>query len=219
MARILVGREQKVFSMNLYALVSRSRYFRGVFLGTQKNTLYTGLRMPNEDPEVFALYEQLIYNGSIPFAVRTTRGPEEENSLLKCARCERKTCDKEYQLLCGLYVLAEKFLDLDARNKAIAALHAKMKNSHNRDVGPRSSFCYPSPKAISIMYNGTIEPSYGRRLLTIGIVYHSSGDAMLPNTDLVPATFFRDIARVAMLMKKDNIHERCFALESFIAQS
>lgn len=36
-------------------------------------------------------------------------------------------CEEEYKLLCGLYVLAEKMMDLKARNQTVDALYYKMK--------------------------------------------------------------------------------------------
>jgi hypothetical protein len=79
----------------------------------------------------------------------TLQNDEAVEDSFKFCQTENE-CGKEYKLLCCLYILAQKMMDLKARNQTIDALYYKMQVELAKTEDPTYR-CLPTVEAINIM--------------------------------------------------------------------
>jgi hypothetical protein len=99
--------------------------------------------LPEDDPAIFALYLNLLYCGLIPTKDTTA-----------------ETTNDEYGRLIRLYVLCEKFQDLEAKNTVMTAIF--MKSNETLSNGLRY---FPGVSDITYLYNRTPAGCLARNLL------------------------------------------------------
>jgi hypothetical protein len=171
MIKIYVGPEKRPFVMHEAALTARSCFFAAAMKGNWKEAQEKVVRLVEDDPDAFALYEQLVYTGSIPAMNKDQQRfgkLQPDQSFTSCLRPE--LCAKEYEALCGLYVLATKLQDEAARDSTVNGIVAKFKEEYEKISGSCSHLrirrlCFPSTAAINTMYNNTATECGGRKAI------------------------------------------------------
>lgn len=157
-------------------------------------------------PEVFALYEQLVYTGAIP-----GRSRDDMYGIY----ANHGGCARGFQSLCELYILSDKLQDTGAKNAALSALIIKANEEHSaaRYLSHMDKEkCFPPAEMITRMYEGTHEGSLGREFLADCYAYHASDlPKMLPPMEDVHMVFFRDIAMAAL--EKESSRRRTLLAE------
>jgi hypothetical protein len=153
-------------------ICARSNFFRNARSGNSKEVQEKTVNLPEDDPTIFALYEQLLYSGCLP--------SESETSAVD-------DIVKEYATLCSLYVLSSKLQDVDSKRVAIDALlgmsRAMMSN------GQRTC---PLLQHVEIIYYGTHGPCAARRLMVDIYTYRASEDWLEKE---FPPDFVFDLAK------------------------
>ncbi|KAF1950232.1 hypothetical protein CC80DRAFT_554463 [Byssothecium circinans] len=166
--KIVVGEEKTVFSIHEAVLTARSKFFKNAMTGNWKEAEDKAVKLPEDDPDVFALYEQIVYTGKIPAYDDTG----DERRDIYCQGWDR--FQKGYEILCSLFVLAERLQDMNAKNMATDAILNKYFHGHNllkKNDTSGASACLPGKDAINIMCEGTPAPSPGRDVLVDLFVY------------------------------------------------
>jgi hypothetical protein len=180
------------------------------------------VNLPKDDPEAFALYSQLVYTGRIPGM--NDNAPERGKTTNdgKNHTCStRNECEKEYRLLCGLYVLAEKMIDSQAKNHTIEALYFKIKQEGAINDEPTLG-CLPSTEAINIMYDGTAVNCSGRKILVWSYMSEGS-EAFLQKTTTeedLPSQFLQDLVYELMLLRRYHTikYTRGFKVDRYLCE-
>jgi hypothetical protein len=146
------------------------------------------------DPEVFALYVQLLYTGHIPskLAVYSSR--------------------EEHSLLSKLYVLTCKFQDIAGQNATLGAMYAK-----SQELFVKTVVALPRSEAVAIIYSGTTGPCAARRLIVDLYISMGGGVLMQQPKDELPLEFMGELALSLMecrstmcsymIKPKDKYHE------------
>jgi hypothetical protein len=84
-------------------------------------------------------------------------------------------CEKQYELLYGLYVLAEKLMDRKAKNRTVDALKSKIiMECAEVDYEHSDYRCLPRNKAINIMFNGSPDLCHGQWVIIDAYVFYGS---------------------------------------------
>ncbi|KAF2704198.1 hypothetical protein K504DRAFT_442237 [Pleomassaria siparia CBS 279.74] len=137
------GDSKQSFAIHQALICARSRFFEKALNGKWKEAEEKVVKLPEDDPIAFGLYEQLLYTGSLPSK------PEATGS----------GASQEYVILSKLYVLAVKVQDIHAKCAATNAMLSRIREIQN---GKRA---LPDATAINIIYAGTPGPCAARRLL------------------------------------------------------
>lgn len=192
MIRIIVGPEEQRFSIHEALLTARSTFFKNIMTRDCVEAESKTVKLPDEvDPETFALYEQLVYTGMIPGKRFDTEMYAEEPAR---NREPHEFCAKEYENLCGLYILCERIEDPEGKTAALTALVTKLNDEHVDENRNRIG-CFPGKKAINIMYEGTTEYNLGRDVLVDAYAeFAKDVPREMPAAKEVPVEFFRDLA-------------------------
>jgi hypothetical protein len=187
--------ECREFSIHEALLIARSEFFKNAMNGDWKEAEEKLIKLPEDDPDTFALYEQLVYTGCVPafgeFTDRVFR------CFDKSTVCNQKdVCEAEYTSLARLYVLAEKLQDIEAKNASVRALISKVNHEGQHiddiDLGP----CLPSLTTIKTIYEGTTKDCPGRRALQDCYVWYGQENSLDEITDgkQLPREFLYDLA-------------------------
>ncbi|KAF2122088.1 hypothetical protein BDV96DRAFT_682101 [Lophiotrema nucula] len=176
------GDKTKTFSADKSLLSNSSESFSRALKKEWKEGEENLVTLPEDDPEIFALYLQAVYHAIIP--TMRTQNAQEEDSCCQVAR-------EEYEKLCDLYVLVEKLQDNNVKNLVIVALSEAL-----RTVRLDGSRYVPDAKAVASAYDGTPEGSPLRAFLRDCWVYEAAWD-YTSEPHLFPQSFLYDVA-VAM---------------------
>jgi hypothetical protein len=145
------------------------------------------VKLPEDDPEIFAIYFNLVYTN------RTA------TILSAVSPRERKEIGAEFDLLAKLYVLAEKLQDKNAKNTIVKALKA---TSLESDSAGNSYL--PGWKTILIIYAGTTSGSLARESLVGLYAMENLGLVnLVKDADKVPKVFLIDMAVAFQLESED----------------
>lgn len=161
------------------------------------------MRLPEEDPEIFALYIELVYTGAIPYMIKSDE-KDDWSCRSDADRGHHDSCVEEYNTLCKLYALAEKVEDTKAQIATITALAEKIDDSIIHAACVNTKFCFPPVESINIMYENTRPYSAGQKLLAHTYARHSEDGNPLPNVDQVPPLFLFDVAEIALEIRDYN---------------
>lgn len=111
------------------------------------------MNLPDDDADCFGVYANVLYTGKLAV-----------NSTLRFSMDKKKL---EECMLCRIYVLAEKLLHTNAKNRAMQAL--LFLNDHS----PWPFFRH-SVIATGVIYDGTLPASMARKLLLDLFTYRDS---------------------------------------------
>jgi hypothetical protein len=170
---VIVGKneDKQTFWIHRGIVCERSAFFKGALGGTWREAIDQKIHLPEDDPKIFALYQHLIYNGTLP-----TRGYPEEECPAECPAENNESSSHpsddsillpnigpEYEVLTTLYVFCEKILDRDSKRTVLDAIIGRA----NERVLPHvpCSILFPDEKHINIIYDGTAEGDKARQVL------------------------------------------------------
>lgn len=155
--KIRVGDSEKYqdFVAHESFLTSRSEFFRLALKKEWKEAESRLVKLPDDDPYIFAIYLNVVYTGH----VNTVRMPQEEVKALD-EHTFRVHLANEYRDLLHLYILAEKLQDIEAKNAAITAVVEVAQVTSGE-----GTWMAPGLSVADIVYEGTPEGSPLRRLL------------------------------------------------------
>ncbi|KAH4220986.1 hypothetical protein HBI06_162130 [Parastagonospora nodorum] len=123
-------------------LTSRSEFFRRAMNGSWTEAESRVVKLPEDEPAIFAIYLNLEELASLEFLAFSN------------------LITPEYEDIFRMYVLAEKLQDKGAKNGALAAavsVSEVMDSANNSTV--------PAAEIANLVYKGTPEGSPGRRLV------------------------------------------------------
>ncbi|KAJ4338012.1 hypothetical protein N0V95_008185 [Ascochyta clinopodiicola] len=156
--------------------------------------------LSDDEPEVFALYLNLIYKNVLPTMDLT----EKEFGALPPVDIVMHI-DKEYTTLFKLYILAEKLQDDLTKDEAITAVFQLSQVRAGRKI------CIePAPETVKLVYNATPQCSPSR-LLCVDIWKVGSRDLMEIWRMRFPKEFLFDLAmayRHELLEASENVTNR-----------
>ncbi|KAF1920334.1 hypothetical protein BDU57DRAFT_544064 [Ampelomyces quisqualis] len=206
------GRPAQTFYLHAALITSRSRFFAKA-LRDAKNTGETNdgqpaksstssaqwregeegvVKLPFDEPEVFAAYAQLIYHGTVP----DYDGPHE--LVGDSCEGEERACDKEiiaasdkmYSILGRLYVLCEKIQDAVAKPILLVAFVDAAKVLR----GNGSNY-YPDDPTVTAIYSGTSPSDPLRKYLVENYVYFGWSSWIPKAYSDLPHEFLFDVLR------------------------
>jgi hypothetical protein len=208
--KIIVGEGEDIqdFRIHESVLTARSKFFKAA-MGTRWRTAKEKtVNLPEDDPEAFQLYTQLVYTDRIPGMnddiPNKVDGVEESyESRITLDKCgSPNACEADYQMLCRLYVLAEKLMDVKAKNYTMEALYSKIQVECSKCKNPQDT-CLPCVDAITIMYNGTSKYCAGRQILLTTYIHFANGETYaekFSHNDL-PEDFLRDLVEGLLISR------------------
>lgn len=135
------------------------------------------IRLPEDDPEIFATYVNLVYTN----VVATSRNDPPEG---------RESVAEEYETLSKLYVLSEKLCDIPTKNATLEAIFVL--RSKLDAAGKKWS---PTAEAAATIYAGSPAGCPGRRLM-VDMFTCVDAQYVEANAALLPRDFFVDLALV-----------------------
>jgi hypothetical protein len=218
MVKVVVGenRGTRDFVIHEALLTSRSRFFKKAMAGDWKEAEEKLVKLPEDDPAIFALYEQLVYTGRIPAFDGQPEPIEEEKSDGDFDDDDSNYDDDndgdddndsdgdgdndEYESLAELYVLAEKLQDLGAKNTTVKAIIAKITHEgaiiNDCGEGP----CLPGAVAIKTMYEKTPGHCAGRQIFLDSFVYYAQDYPIfrMDQADILPREFLCEMVDNAL---------------------
>ena len=150
-----------------------AEFFRRALNGNWAESNDRIITMREDDPEIFAKYLHVVYTKKFPAILNTVSISDQISN--------------EYVLLAQIYVLAEKLQDTSTKNAIVKAM---VETSEKRNEDGIKGI--PSPDAVSVIYNGTLRGSAGRRLLADLWTYADDED-LRRNIDKLPKDFLGDL--------------------------
>ncbi|KAF9701867.1 hypothetical protein EKO04_000877 [Ascochyta lentis] len=188
--RIDVGQEgnQKTFVTNPNVLTTRSQFFKKALSGVWQESYDRVVKLPDDHPEVFALYIHYIHAGTLPVTPDTNSSVQEGH--------------EENKALAQLYVLAEKLQDTMTKNTVIKAFLVIILMCREDGVARHK----PKAEAIKIIYDGTPAGSMARKLFVDVYVY----DIVVgwdPKDPSWPQEFLVEIA--AEFLTHHEVYRKC----------
>lgn len=203
MLKILVGEKEQVFVIHEGVLTTRSKFFKNAMQKGWKEAEDKIVKLPEDDPTAFELYEQLVYAGHVP-GLDDTIMETRWDMLIDVCKAPR-VCEDEYVALCQLYVLAEKLQDLQAKNSTTKALLSRFRCEYD---AVNDNACLPCAHAINIMYRNTPTMCPGREVLVDLYVWYGGAYAIMEAEEecseygSLPGDFLRDVAYKAIHIRK-----------------
>lgn len=154
--------------------IIRAEFFRRALNGNWAESDDRIIKLREDDPEIFAKYLHVVYTNKFPAILNT-------NSI-------SKQIFNEYMIMAQIYVLAEKLQDASTKNAVVKSM---MKTSQKKNEDGHKEM--PGPDVISIIYNGTLRGSAGRRLLA-DLLTDVDDEGLRRNIDKLPKDFLGDLA-------------------------
>ena len=149
------GADQQEFVVHESFLTDRSEFFRAALSGDRWTETETReIKFPEDKPHIFALYLKYVYTGKLG-----TIHAELDDAFSMDTSTFENILGAEYEDLFRFYILAEKFLDVAAKNTSIRAVIA------TRGIKHSNGTCGPGYYQLAVVYEGTPVNSPCRRIL------------------------------------------------------
>lgn len=157
-----------------HLLVKQSAYFREE-IGDSAH-----LRLGDDftERDIFELYVKYLYSGKIHCKI-DDGGTDDGGS----------SNGKEYELLCGLFVFAEKVQDVSTQNAVMDALLCKYDSVDDQD-----QHWLPPDNVVAEVYSWISEGSPIRRFLVDVCTWASEPKLLMENSDNLPKDFLLELA-------------------------
>jgi hypothetical protein len=154
--RVGQARKTKDFVAPRSFLTTRSEFIRRAMNGSWKEAATRIVKLPEDNPETFAIYINFVYSGQLSTATKTSGELEIMNSDEASNEIR-----KEHRTLFQVYVLAEKLQDVAIKNATVeATLALSQLLDRNRQ------WTVPAWHTINIVYDGTLPNNPARRFVT-----------------------------------------------------
>lgn len=141
---IVVGEEKRIFDVHEDLIRASSAFFDRAMAGPWKEAQDRTVSLPDDDPEIFALYVHWLYYGTLPVCCDEPGLPG----------------NAEYLALVKAYILGDKILDYSFQN---AAIEAMVEKSHS--TAQDGKRWYPVGEVIEFAYDHTNPSDLLRELL------------------------------------------------------
>ncbi|KAF2026727.1 hypothetical protein EK21DRAFT_115563 [Setomelanomma holmii] len=203
--KVVVGQGEDIreFVVRESQVATRSKSFSDALREGPKDTAEIVLELPDDDPQVFALYSKLLDTGTVPalqeIQNRTHIG---DDGHIYCRN--RSACMIEYHTLVGLYVFARQIADVKAQNAAIDGVIAKVTHESTTVVNPHAGPCLPTVGAIKTMYSQTKKHCPGRQAILDCFVWYGQAETLHECGSWIeapPEEFMLDLARNLMSLR------------------
>lgn len=146
----MVGPERKPFTVHELIICASSPLFKSAMSGPWKESKEHVVNLPEDDPNIFALYSHWLYYAKIPVRIEGATEAKPGQRL-----------NEEYRELIRAYILGDKLLDIKFQNSVIDAIVETSSTIHPQD----GRAYYPNIPEINIAYENTTESSKIRSLL------------------------------------------------------
>jgi hypothetical protein len=152
------GDKRTIFRVHMALLTARSDFFKKALNGKWMEAEEKIVRLPEDDPTVYATYVHHLYTGELVVQ------PDEQKPV-------KELLSEQHRMLCSVYVLAEKILDIETKN---AVFHAMLEMRYTKQSNGK--ICGPSCDGVNVIYKGTVVGSPARRLMVDLYSYRVKGD-------------------------------------------
>lgn len=173
---LLVGPEEQKMLVHSPKITAHSEFFTAALKKEWIEGQSREIKLPEEEPEAMACYIEYAYLDKLPTDIYTTASP----GLAK---------EQGYNILAQIYVLAERLLDSNCRNRILQEF-IRLRDLECENDAKWNPVWVP----INIIYNGTTTGSPARRLLVDIHASVASETWYLPDLNVVPA-FLMDLVR------------------------
>jgi hypothetical protein len=121
------------------------------------------VKFPEDDPNTFEMYLQLLYGDVVPFEPTVNIYVDSEQHIKKTQEDLKAEVNllvgREYTNLSRLYVFCEKVQDLVSKNLVITAFVEQMNKTRLNEL-----VLYPGQNSINIVFEGTVRGDCLRKL-------------------------------------------------------
>jgi hypothetical protein len=152
------GDKRTIFRVHMALLTARSDFFKKALNGKWMEAEEKIVRLPEDDPTVYATYVHHLYTGELVVQ------PDEQKPV-------KELLSEQHHMLCSVYVLAEKILDIETKN---AVFHAMLEMRYTKQSNGK--ICGSSCDGVNVIYKGTVVGSPARRLMVDLYSYRVKGD-------------------------------------------
>lgn len=184
MVTIRVGKEpdQEEFIAHESFLTCRSEFFRRAMNGHWDEAETRVIKLPDDQPKVFAVYLDCVYNSPLMSELleKTSTGPLERME-------EYRLADIDIKSLCQLYILADKLLDAITKESAMRLLFKvfEYKTSDGKMFAMHATH-------VSFVYDNTTEHSQ-LRCFTVDLWQDRSRESLRKSRYKLPTDFLVDL--------------------------
>ncbi|KAF2660744.1 hypothetical protein K491DRAFT_711638 [Lophiostoma macrostomum CBS 122681] len=188
---VTVGRDEhtKRFLVHTSVICKRSKFFEKAMNGDWKEAQDKNIKFPEDDPEIFSIYVQLLYKGVLSTKKLLTSNTSEPSNVWR----------QEYAVLARVYVLAEMLMDVKSKNLVLDAMLSKAREEFE-------GVCYfPRLEMVKIIYEGTPSRSPARKFMVDcwSQITKGSGSLGTSSRDKIPKDFLCDLAITMLDLKAD----------------
>ena len=161
------------------------------------------VKLPVDEPEVFAGYVQLLYTGLLPMyeepqnveSVQADAGTKKQDSKRRKIAREHKEAQstaihRSYEKLVKIYIFCEKIQDITAKRTLLAAF---VENSLKEDDS--GSHTFPDATIVRSVYGGTLTSDPLRAWLVDCYVIHGHGGWSEDKYTNFPHEFLHDVMK------------------------
>jgi len=172
---VRVGPEgsQQDFLLHEGIICKRSEFFRCAMNGNWSEKKARLVKLPEDDPKIFALYVNLVYIGEL-------------SRLSGLTKMTSNEFQAQILSIVKFYVLAEKLQDKQAKNTALQTIHTDM-------IWKSSADKLPNAEIVEFMYKNTLKGSPGRRLM-VDIWTDENAKCILEQSEVICKEFLVDLA-------------------------
>jgi hypothetical protein len=143
---------QRTIFVHQGIICDRSEFFKKALTWDWVESQEKKVELPEDDPAIFALYQELLYAGYIPIAKEAR---SDDQPLM-----EISFDAEEYLTLGKLYVLTEKLVDATTKDNILDAFLAR-----SQQPADDGSCHFPALDCVALVYDGTPENDPARALL------------------------------------------------------
>ncbi|KAJ5198877.1 hypothetical protein N7491_000556 [Penicillium cf. griseofulvum] len=197
--QIIVRATKEPFHIHESLICTSSLFFKKAMSGSWKESHEHTVELPEDDPEIFALYSYWLYFSKIPLTVEAPEKNEFIGGIVK----------KEYLDLVSAYVLGDKLFDPKFQNSIIDVVFERCTTPDARD-GVRY---FPGAEIIIHAYNNTTKSAIIRKLFVD--IYVESGKASWLSNKL-PTEFLFPVLEA--LMKKRTPIPLCIEASEYYVE-
>ena len=175
MVTVLVGKEEKRFTLHQDAICAKSKFFKAAcskkWLEGQERTV----RLPKTEVTTFQEYGSWIYSSEIADGTCTAVSTSNEKG-------------NEFQRLVYLHLLGDKLDDIQLRNKANVGLFKIMQKTN----------AVPDAQLNKLVWASTMPGSLLRKLIVDAIVKRYTRDGFAADVSQYPAECVQEVAVAAL---------------------
>lgn len=177
---VLVGDKDELFSVHQSLIRTSSSFFEKALGGKWKESVQRTVKLPDDDPDIFATYIHWIYFGTVHTVTELTAKPAE---------------DSEITSLVKAYIMGDKLLDPTFQIATINAISMRIEFKAEND-----DLCKKLQDAITYAYSNTCESSPIRQVLVN--IFANCGESGWLSGWTPPVPFFPDLTYALLKVRE-----------------